>query len=599
MTTYRISGEKELLSLVDTREAWALVERFSTLVRESGMPDEFTAADYIVERLKTHGVPFEMHRPELLISLPRGASVRIDAPGAAAMTLRAKTVSFSASTGDFPRTGELVYVPASKSKSVTDIFDSHVSASMPDISGRIVLTDGFAMPTTVRALEQRGALAQIFINPGENIHEGICTTIWGCPTPSNIHRKPATPVACINRTDGERLKALCERGGVRAAVTTRLDERWMPCALPVATIRGTSHSDEFLLVHGHYDSWHVGIGDNATGDAVLLELARIFNEGRQHLRRTIRIAWWPAHSTGRYAGSTWYADTFALDLRKHCIGQVDIDSPGCRHATAFEEVMWMMECDQLCREAIRDRTGKESERLRPLRAGDYSFNQIGLSSFFMLLSNRPLEERKQLGFYPVGGCGGDIAWHTEEDTIDVADRGIIRQDLEIYVTALARVANAVVLPYDFRETARELRAGLDRYQAQAGEACSLAPVYAELDRLDSALDRLYADVPAGEGEAADLFNRTLMELARQLVPLNYAAGERFDHDPAESLGVIPKLRDIAKLPTLTPGSDARRMLQTELVRQRNMVANGIYEAAEAAARALTLSSAPTGAAAAR
>jgi len=593
---HRIKGEQELLSLVDTREAWALVERFATLVRESGTPDEFTAADYIVERLKDHGVPVEVHTPELLISLPRGASVEIEGREGAGR-FRAKTSSFSLSTNGVPRTGELVYVPASKAKSVTDIFDSHVSSSGADVKGRVVVTEGFAMPTTVRALEQRGAIAQIFINPGENIHDGICTTIWGTPTVSNIHRKPSTPIACVNRTDGERLKALCEQGTVRAGVSTQLDERWRPCALPVATIQGTDRSDELLLVHGHYDSWDVGIGDNATGDAVLLELARIFHQGRQHLRRTLRIAWWPGHSTGRYAGSTWYADTFAMELRKHCVGHVDIDSPGCRHATAFEEVMWMMECDRLCRDAIQDRTGKESRRLRPLRAGDYSFNQIGLSAFFMLLSNRPIDERKQLGFYPVGGCGGDIAWHTEDDTIEVADREILRQDLEIYVTALARVANARLLPYDFRETVTELRAGLDEYQRQAGDGFSLAPVFAELGRLEEALKRLYALAPSGEAEE-DRFNRTLRELARQLVPLNYAFGERFDHDPAESLGVIPRLRDVSKLSRVERLSDQWRMLQTELVRQRNTVANTLYEATEGVSAAAALLGAPRGVAAA-
>jgi len=32
------------------------------------------------------------------------------------------------------------------------------------------------------------------------------------------------------------------------------------------------------------------------------------------LRRSVKIAWWPGHSTGRYAGSTWFTDAFALDL---------------------------------------------------------------------------------------------------------------------------------------------------------------------------------------------------------------------------------------------------------------------------------------------
>ena len=93
--------------------------------------------------------------------------------------------------------------------------------------------------------------------------------------------------------------------------------------------------DEFLLVHGHYDSWYVGIGDNATGDATLLELARVLHANRGRLKRSVRIAWWPGHSTGRYAGSTWYADTFADDLDEWCIGHLNIDSPGCVGATAY------------------------------------------------------------------------------------------------------------------------------------------------------------------------------------------------------------------------------------------------------------------------
>ena len=56
---------------------------------------------------------------------------------------------------------------------------------------------------------------------------------------------------------------------------TWLREGWMRCLLPVVEIRGQEDPDEFLLVHGHYDSWYEGIGDNATGDAALLELARV------------------------------------------------------------------------------------------------------------------------------------------------------------------------------------------------------------------------------------------------------------------------------------------------------------------------------------
>ena len=55
----------------------------------------------------------------------------------------------------------------------------------------------------------------------------------------------------------------------------------------------------------------------------------------------------------------------------------------------------------------------------PSRAGDISFNNLGLSTLFMLSSNVPSDVREQRGLYAVGGCGGNIEWHTEADELDV------------------------------------------------------------------------------------------------------------------------------------------------------------------------------------
>lgn len=40
--------ERELLAAVSVELGWQLLERFATLVRESGTPDEHAAADWIV-----------------------------------------------------------------------------------------------------------------------------------------------------------------------------------------------------------------------------------------------------------------------------------------------------------------------------------------------------------------------------------------------------------------------------------------------------------------------------------------------------------------------------------------------------------------------
>ena len=339
-------------------EPRALLDRFKTLVRESGTTDEHTAGHYLVERLQAFGVPVTLHTPDLYISLPERAELTV-AGIAAPRSIAARPPAMARSTGDEAVEGELCYVPSRYAAGTATLFDvpdaARSSAPGADpVAGRIVLTEGFSMPGPVQAFERRGAVAQIYIHPGERIHEGICTSIWGAPTAESIGRKPATPVICINQPDGQSLIRQLEGGPVRASIRTWLREGWMRCLLPVAEIRGTNDPDEFLLVHGHYDSWYEGIGDNATGDAALLELTRVLWTLRDRLTRSVRIAWWPGHSTGRYAGSTWYADTFADEIDEHCIAQLDIDSPGCADATAYEEVMWMAEADSLCRTSIRD-----------------------------------------------------------------------------------------------------------------------------------------------------------------------------------------------------------------------------------------------------
>ncbi|MBI2535489.1 MAG: M28 family peptidase [Gemmatimonadetes bacterium] len=448
MSTKQLGGDAEakLLADVSVDLAWALIERFATLVRESGSADEFAAADYIAAQLARLKIPHEVHQPTLFLSLPRSASVELDG-GDGATTLVGKPPSFAASTGPAGLRAPAIHVPGAAMKDVTDLFEDHRAAGT-EVRGKIVVSEGYAMPLAVQRFERAGAAGQVYINPGKRVHWGICTPIWGMPTDRTIELKPKTTVLAISRPDGDRLLDAMRSGLAHVTIRTALEEGWYACKLPVARIAGAS--DDFLLVHGHYDSWDVGIGDNAVGDATLLELARIFHAHKRKLRRSLLVAWWPGHSMGRYAGSTWFADRFAMELRQRCVAALNIDSPGCQDACAYEEVMWMAEADDLCRRAIQDATGVTPHRLRPIRAGDYSFNQIGLTSFFMLLSNIPKAERDARGFYPVGGCGGNIAWHTEDDTLDVADRDSLARDLRVYVTTILRVLNATILPFDYR-----------------------------------------------------------------------------------------------------------------------------------------------------
>jgi hypothetical protein len=571
--------ERTARDAVRLDESKALLDRFVTLVRESGTPDEETAGRYIVERLRALGVPVTLHEPEIFLSNPVRAELSVTPSGGTARQLHARPPAMARSTGEVPVEADVCYVPSKYAGGTSTLFDLPEAArgggADDPVRGTIVLTEGFSMPASVGAFERRGAVGEIFIHPGRNVHEGICTSIWGAPTAESIGRKPTVPVCCINHPDGEALIADIQRGPVRASIKTWLREGWMKCLLPVVEIRGQQDPDEFLLVHGHYDSWYEGIGDNATGDAALLELARVLWTLRDRLKRSVRIAWWPGHSTGRYAGSTWYADTFADELDEHCIAQLDIDSPGCADATAYEEVMWMAEADALCRSSIQDALGLASQRVRPLRAGDYSFNQIGPTGLYMLLSNIPGEERKRRGYYAVGGCGGNIAWHTVEDLMPVADLEILRRDLCVYLTTIVRILNAPAHPFDYTEPLAEMGDAVAKYQTAAAGAVDFSAVIAQLTGLAEAMRAWRAEVDARIAQEPDNHtlrrqtNAALRRIARQLVPLNYAKGERFDHDPALKFGILPRLEAAASLTSLP--DETKRFATVGLTREVNKV----------------------------
>ncbi|MDE2748425.1 MAG: M28 family peptidase [Chloroflexota bacterium] len=561
--------EAALLDALSPDEPWSMVERFTTLVRESSSEDEVTAFNYIAERLSALGVPHEMHMPELFLSVPVSALLAVDG-----VAYRAKTPAFSISTPPGGITGEAVRIEGFAAGRSVDFFDFSPTTEV-DVAGKIVVVDGFGGPPPVWYFQNKGAIGAIFINPGVDIHWGICTTIWGAPDLDNYHRQPTIPVVSINRPDGEDLLARLESGVLEVTLHTELKEGWFECPCLVAEVKGNVEPERFVLVHGHVDSWDVGIGDNAVGDATLLELARIFQDNRDQMARSLRVAWWSGHSTGRYGASTWYADAFGLDLARNCLAQMNIDSPGCRWATEYRGVTVMSEVESFAAQSIKDSTGFGFSGERPPQAGDYSFNNIGISSLFMLLSSMPLSKAEEMGYYPVGGCGANIAWHTENDQLEIADKDNLMRDLRVYATALQRLLNNTLHPYDFRSLTAEFKDTLDRYAAAAGGEADFGPAYAALADLNAALADLYgaadglADRAVGD-PAARAYNDALLGLARELVAINYTRQGRFRNEPAVK---IPELPDLAPALDLA-GADEhmRRVTRTHLLRGVNRVA---------------------------
>ncbi len=492
----RSAGGQAVLDEMRIDDGWRLLEEFSRLVRDSGSQDEARAVERITSRLGAWGIPYRVHTPELLVSLPRSASLTVDG-----VEIAAKTPSMSTSTGSDGVEAQLVHEPTGFRALIEDIFKPFASSNA-DVRGKIAVCEGQPMGAKTVELQRRGEVGVVYVHPGERIHEGIVTTIGGSPDLTSWERKPKIPVVSISRPDGKRLLDAIAAGGGRggrAVLRTELDEGWRPIPVVVAEVRGRIEPERFELVDGHVDSWHVGIGDNATGDATLLEVARALQAHRDQLARSVRIAWWSGHSHGRYAGSAWYAEAFALDLERNCICHVNCDSPGCRDADAYEGVHWMAEVSDFARAAIEDLTGRPGAGTPPIRGGDISFNNLGVSTFFMLSSHMSRAELAKRGYYPVGGCGGNLEWHHEGDTMEVADATVLVRDMRLYAGSVVRAVNRTLHPLDFRATLVQIDALVDGYAQRLDGLVDLTSTGAMLRDAAAELERFYADAAAGRG----------------------------------------------------------------------------------------------------
>jgi len=577
------ADEQALLADVSIAEPWSLVECFATMPREDPL-DVARGADEIAARLKALGIPCTVHEPQLFLGLPKPSRLEVGGE-----TFEAKPSSFVPS---FPEglLGKVVFVDGhvelTQGFGPTTAYlfgpDATAAPGVPDVRGCIAAYRGLINAERIAQFGALGAIAVIAINPGENPHWGGGCAFWGSPGTDDMINKPGIPGVAVNRHAGERLVAAAKSGGTVRLVTDSR-EGWFKSKLPVVEIPGTQNPQQFLLLHGHYDAWEVGVGDNATGNAAMLEIARVLWKHRDKLKRSIRLAWWPGHSTGRFAGSTWYADRFALDIVENCIAQVNCDSPGCRWATSYENIPWMAENAAFVADAVKDAVGKPSSGRRPPPANDYSFNNLGVTGYLSSSSRIPEEEVKRRGYYWVIGNGGNIEWHTKYDTLEVADRDILLDDIKVYLLAVYRNANADILPYDWGALLGEFSSTVARYQQVTGDRFDFAPVGDAIDRLARLVETFAAAAASGR-ISATAANQVHIELSRHLVRLNYVKGTQYTRDLAFPPHPLPWLAIARDLDRYTPATVGFAL--TQLQRGANAVMGGLLLARRAVERAL-------------
>jgi hypothetical protein len=569
---YNISTSgKRVLDEVSPELLMKHVHEISRYIRISGSKEEELSLKYVKRILKRYRLKVREYSCPAYIGYPQHALLEIQSPDS--RIISGVSAALAPST---PRKGvisEIVYVGR----------PSDISISPYRCGDRLVLIEGLASPKVAKQCENSGATGEIFIND-EYVHEGIVSVVWGTPRPENALLLPSKPCISINRADGLRLRRLLESGTVRAKLSTRTRRAWRKIPILVADLPGKYEKGRFAMLSGHIDSWHFGAMDNAGANAAMLEVSRILSRNRRQLRRGLRVAFWSGHSHGRYAGSTWYADNFWIELERSCVVHVNVDSIGSIGATSVREAPVMPEAQDLASSITEHVSGQKLLGSRFSRAGDQSFWGIGIPSIFMELSEIPLTRVKNqiraVRLNEPSSSGVGWWWHTKHDTIDKIDPENLTRDTKIYVMLMNEICSRHILPFDYQKTAEEARRNLLELQRSGRGSFDLKPLIEQSNRLIRALSRFNHQIESSGAQDNERINKTIMRLGRCLIPALYTDVGRFDHDLAVPIPPFPRLQAIRKLATLRKGSEAFMLLSNGLRRDFNFVAAALSDATD-------------------
>jgi len=545
--------------------------------RLSGSPGENAAIDYLVRTLEGEGIRVEVDTFLAYISDPISATVEVPGTGFAPEAI---TVSGSGTVrnlqGPLVDLGTLADLPPFLTETGERlILDADGPAGSveipvyPNLQGRIALVTGAPRPGPVTQLSLMGAAGVVFVNPEERLNDLTTTSVWGSPSLLDYHRIPTLPVAEVKRSDGDRLRSMMAAGVVRVRMSTETRTGWKTLRLAVAHIPGPTPDSPYVLAGGHLDTWYFGGTDNGGANVAMLEIARAFSRHRDMLRRGLVLAWWPGHSNGRYAGSTWFVDHKFDELRRRALAYVNFEGLGQMEAKRFGAAATASLSD-LAHSVVLEGVGDSIQPRPPGRNSDQSFNGVGLP--LLEIRHSRLEED-----------GGYWWWHTPDDTRDKVDAQVLKTDADLYASAFARLLAEPNFPVSLTATVERLGSILTDRQETAGNHLDLGETIARQGELLAVVRQVEASLPAGGDPEVDL---ALVAILRPLHRVLYTLLGPYHPDPAVTEGALPGMNAVDMLVSNNPSTDRFQFALTTLLRERPRILEAIDDAQATAERLL-------------
>ena len=402
---------------------------------------------------------------------------------------------------------------------------------------------------------QRGSVMDMPVYPGDPLTPGIGAT----KDAKRLALKDVTtltkiPVMPISYADAQPLLAALKgqvapplwRGGLPityhigpgpAKVHLKLAFNWdiKPLYNVIARIPGSAYPDEWIIRGNHHDAWVNGAEDPLSGTGPLLEEARglgtLLKQGWKP-KRTIILCFWDGEEPG-LLGSTEWAETHADELRRNAVVYINSDT----NTRGELEVEGSHTLERFINGVARDiqdpETGKSvwqrmqavrlanpppnvppQEKLETRTRPDLRIGALGSGSDYTAFLDHIGIASVNLGFGGEDKEGiyhsiyDDFYWYTHfSDTDFVYGRALA----QTAGTAVMRLADAELLPFDFSDFTDTIRRYID-------EVAKLAR-----DKRDEIIMR-NRDIDEGVFQTANDPRFSMVPPAKETVPpfLNFA-----------------------------------------------------------------------------
>lgn len=297
-------------------------------------------------------------------------------------------------------------------------------------------------------------------------------------------------------------------GPTRVHLKADFDWSTKPIYDVVATLPGSDADEEWIIAGNHHDAWVNGADDPISGASALLETARTLGQLQKNgwkPRRTVTIAFWDAEEFG-LVGSTEWVEKHADEVRKHAAVYLNSDNTGKG---------WLnVEGSHTLEAFAADVAGSVPQPGTSVSTAEYfihhpasdmqdtpfnpphsdsrfTINALGGGSDFqgfldhlgVATLNAAFEGQTKSGIYH--SIYDDPYWyHHFSDTNNAEGRALSQWT----TTAILRLANAPVLPFEFSHFVTTVNGYADDIAKQAdtaGHKLDLAGVRNQLDELRS------------------------------------------------------------------------------------------------------------------